>query len=766
MITISIDSLFSGTKFRLLLPAILLLFILHSSIAQAYTWTNTGPFGGDIYSLEAASWDNDIIYAGTYESGMWRYNPDDETWEEINDSLPWLINQNTGWEMVGIHSEIYTIYTHPLEEDKVWIGVRNTGLLISENGGNSWREPDDIPITYAAFFTISAREDDPEILFATSSNLAFMSEDGGDSWDIIIREIDGAPVAFVPGNPNHLYISKYESNDGGDTWNEFGEYPFEGVTETLGLTVDPTDTNRIYALVFPHSDQVGRILRSTDQGANWQIIRRLTAFPGYKNVLQINQSGHIFVENNYRGIIEKSTDHGENWSQLNWTSGQEWLVGSSWEIIMDIPTDENEILYFGTNWGVHQSDDGGENVANFSTGMVASNVHNIFIPIAQPNYVVAFSSELWISSDYGRIWSGVTGSEARGAIAIAGTDSLTIYTFQRNREDLLIVRKSTNGGESWNVVSNINFHALWHLSDTEVHPFNPDTLWASFTYSDTMKIIRSLNGGEEWQQVFICTSQDRSYAGKIYVDPEEPDHIYIVGVAIHRSTDAGTTWEEIQCPDNYLRDMVVNHENSEAFIIKTDMNLYISEDSGESWDNYDSGLPHNSGSGWGYLGIVRGNPDLFLYLKPGNGLFYRSADDYEWELVNMPDRAMIISMATGEDGLTAIGTSGRGVFVTDIYDYIPDQNTNLIPKEFIVSNPYPNPFNSEIKFDMYLPTRAFVKIEIFDILGRKVESINESEMLAGQHIVSWNAKNYSSGIYFIKTSTDIGVRIRKTILLP
>ncbi|MFH0989563.1 MAG: FlgD immunoglobulin-like domain containing protein [bacterium] len=83
------------------------------------------------------------------------------------------------------------------------------------------------------------------------------------------------------------------------------------------------------------------------------------------------------------------------------------------------------------------------------------------------------------------------------------------------------------------------------------------------------------------------------------------------------------------------------------------------------------------------------------------------------------------------------------------------QFTNSMYKDIIISNNYPNPFNPATTFSYQLPQDAFVTLEVFDMMGRKVTSLAQSQKSAGHHSVVWNAKDdagrsVSSGTYLYR----------------
>jgi len=78
---------------------------------------------------------------------------------------------------------------------------------------------------------------------------------------------------------------------------------------------------------------------------------------------------------------------------------------------------------------------------------------------------------------------------------------------------------------------------------------------------------------------------------------------------------------------------------------------------------------------------------------------------------------------------------------------------------------YPNPFNptTEIAFD--LPNKTDVKLSIFNILGQKVATLVDKNMLAGSYTVQWDAGEAATGVYFYKLEADNFTETRKMMLL-
>jgi len=85
--------------------------------------------------------------------------------------------------------------------------------------------------------------------------------------------------------------------------------------------------------------------------------------------------------------------------------------------------------------------------------------------------------------------------------------------------------------------------------------------------------------------------------------------------------------------------------------------------------------------------------------------------------------------------------------------------SNSTPSEYKLENAYPNPFNPATNIQFSLPKNEKVRLEVYDIRGKLVNSLIDSEfMSAGSYESTWTGKNsrgekVSSGIYFARITT-------------
>ncbi len=87
-----------------------------------------------------------------------------------------------------------------------------------------------------------------------------------------------------------------------------------------------------------------------------------------------------------------------------------------------------------------------------------------------------------------------------------------------------------------------------------------------------------------------------------------------------------------------------------------------------------------------------------------------------------------------------------------------------LPREFSVGN-HPNPFNPMTTIAFALPRDAHVRVEIFDVRGRRVELLTDRAYGAGEHTLTWNARGQPSGVYFYRVAAGGESFVRKMMLM-
>ena len=93
------------------------------------------------------------------------------------------------------------------------------------------------------------------------------------------------------------------------------------------------------------------------------------------------------------------------------------------------------------------------------------------------------------------------------------------------------------------------------------------------------------------------------------------------------------------------------------------------------------------------------------------------------------------------------------------------EDINEIPIEFNLSNNYPNPFNPSTKIRFALPKNSKVKLSVYNLLGQEITVVLDKNVNAGNHEITFNGSNLSSGLYFYKLIAGEFVSVKKMMLI-
>ncbi|MGB5896507.1 MAG: cytochrome c peroxidase [Ignavibacteriaceae bacterium] len=150
--------------------------------------------------------------------------------------------------------------------------------------------------------------------------------------------------------------------------------------------------------------------------------------------------------------------------------------------------------------------------------------------------------------------------------------------------------------------------------------------------------------------------------------------------------------------------------------------------------------------------------------------FYNTRDVETWP---PPEVATNVNTdELGDLGLTENEEDAIVAFMTTLSDgyqinnkfnlTLGEQSAKLKAKLKVVG---PNPFNPSTKLNYYLPEDAGVQLEVFNITGEKVATLQNGLMSAGEHQVEFNAKNLASGIYIVSLYTGREIITVKLMLM-
>ncbi len=282
----------------------------------------------------------------------------------------------------------------------------------------------------------------------------------------------------------------------------------------------------------------------------------------------------------FDGSLFKSTDSTASWRALSNIAGVNALA-------LD-PTSAST-LYAGTSHGLLKSTN--EGVSWVSTGLSETPVAALAVDPVTPStlYAAGFAADygphIYKSADGGASWRALSLSPAFiGSITLDPVTPSTLYVTGT------AILKSTDGGESWNVI-NTGFVSL-----LVIDPTTPSTLYA-VRYNI---LVKSTDGGASWTD----TGFERLVIG-LTIDPKNSNILYAAtngyattnggGQAIFKSTNGGRSWNTANTSIPAARSLVLNPLDSSTIYTTsgsygTSGGVFKSTDGGMNWSQADIGL--------------------------------------------------------------------------------------------------------------------------------------------------------------------------------
>lgn len=369
--------------------------------------------------------------------------------------------------------------------------------------------------------------------------------------------------------------------------------------------------------------------------------------------------------------------------------------------------------------------------------------------------------------------------------------------------------KSVDGGTSWDTLL---FGTT--VRDIDIHPINPNILYATLglNYLTKAGILKSIDGGETWTKadsgIWITYEVGPSI---LIIDPANLEKLYagtrgMSAGGFYISANSGKYWQRIGIDSlNGVRSLAIDPVNTQNLYIgdsffgcifksnnggydwytttgkpeiganvlkvktKYPNTLYagtpssgfsISKDFGETWTNRNSGLP----SGCYTTDITQSENEIFITVDSDSGnLVYKShKDTLKWIKfgnITFDQEIRAVTFST-ENNTLYLGT--LGFYKTNLTtDILFDQDNAFEPSEGL--NIYPNPFNLSTYIEYSIKTQSMVKLVIFDLLGRKINTLVNKEQIPGNYSVLFEGKGLSTGLYICYLKTETYIKSRKIL---
>ena len=689
-----------------------------------FHWDNIFSINKEFWSLgkDANGW----LYAGT-DDGL--------IFKSINNGINWN-NLNLG--------NSATIWSFNLTKDSTLYAGTLFNILQKKNNSDNWTEINFQDPNFPSMFTDTL----DNLYVYTSNGYIFISTDNGSTWSTNYAKGFMSMNVMYTCLYNKRLIASFSdqtsflgsgwgialSDDQGVTWrwNNNGLPPKFDAAFRLVKSGDDT---------YVGTDAAG-VFKSTDYGDSWFSANN-GIYAANTVGISFDNEGSIYAACWSNGVY-KSTDKGQTWELKN--------EGFTTSYVYSIISDDNGILLAGTDHGAFRSTNKGESwvqiTSIFFYSFYKDNLNRI--------YGLSYGSGIYRSTNQGSTWTRIDNGFINGYVfGFAIDSSQNIYAGTRSG----YIYKSTNDGSSWSNVYQRGFSNS-ALSSIAVAPNG--TIFATDIKEG---LLRSTDKGHNWNLLLADNSSPQAYPvnvdknGVVYVASDTSNKFY-------SSTDNGDTWNDITGNMYPISVYDIKFDN--------DGNLYLATDE-SVWTNSSNPLPVEITS------FTATADKSTVTLKwntatevnnSGFGIERKLTDSTKWQNIDFIKGSGTSKKQNKYTYVNKNLAAGKYNFRLKQLDNNGNYKYYQLDKLVIVNNPtafeldqnYPNPFNPSTNIRFSLPTKQFVTLKVYNILGEEVTTLVNEEKPEGQYTLNFSVKNMTSGVYFYTMHAGSFNETRKMIL--
>lgn len=680
-------------------------------MAQTLDWVQVGqtewPYRPDIGALFQTP--AGALLACTTGRGIYRSVNEGESWSPSGlEGILWLC---------GLTATDNAIFTG------TWDGVYK-----SEDDGVTWAFTG-----FESQHALDVKTDEAGHLWAivqqgASREVLYRSDDGGETWAQVATDIEiggnglsGLPTLSI--SPDgvlfvHGQYGLFRSADAGVNWVEVDVAPsYIGQVTSSDIAFSSSDIS----YVGTRSSATGReqgISRSLDGGLTWTRITSLDATP---QTVAITGEGSLVIGLQGGGLI-RSGD-GEVWE----SAGLNALRRSVASILVD---EDGTPSLLGTDKGVYHS--------AISTEWVAVNdgfVNRLIV------YSMRTVGDQVFAAANGDVYQYDAGTN-RWALPPNEGLQTTPYTYELWTDGSSLFTstsyglfKSDDAGTTWVKLPlpEENVRAFTSISSGMLvagaitpHPFG--------SFGD---LYASEDGGITWE---VLVGWDESVNGAPFAIAETLAGTLLVGASvgkfapggIYRSDDSGESWTGPH--SERPRDIAVTPAGT--VVAAGESGHFRSIDDGLSWEAIDSAGAYD-------IEITTAGGIASVHF---DGDVYRSFDEgATWQQASAGLDG--ISLTSDSESFVYVGTTGEGVFRSAVPLAVSSEGEAEASLPFALAPGYPNPFAASTRIPFTLSEAGPVSLTVHDVLGRRVATLVDAVLPAGEHAARWEAAGATSGLY-------------------
>jgi photosystem II stability/assembly factor-like uncharacterized protein len=180
-------------------------------------------------------------------------------------------------------------------------------------------------------------------------------------------------------------------------------------------------------------------------------------------------------------------------------------------------------------------------------------------------------------------------------------DVLYAVSYQRRRHVWVLlnggpgsgIHKSTDGGATWNELTNGIPDVDKGRIGLDISPANPDIVYAVIEAQDDKGgFFRSTDAGGSWEKRSDYNASSPQYYHEIIADPKDPDRVYSIDTVLQVTEDGGKSFDRVPIEHKHVDDHVlwIDPDDTDHLLNGNDGGLYETWDRGKNW-NFKPNLP-------------------------------------------------------------------------------------------------------------------------------------------------------------------------------
>lgn len=241
--------------------------------------------------------------------------------------------------------------------------------------------------------------------------------------------------------------------------------------------------------------------------------------------------------------------------------------------------------------------------------------------------------------------------------------------------------------------------------------------------------------------------------------------------SLYLTTNFGATWTQTNAgstalPGERLSSMMFVGDTLYASVYQSQIGsaLVKSSNYGNTW----TPIPNNIPGGNSQLaGLAKEGGHWFIGAEVGGIYTSTNGETFVNWSEGLPSGGdtTVKAYSFAIAGNYVLAATNWGVFRRPMSQLSVSQGGENQVRAFRLSQNYPNPFNPSTTIRYELPIASDVRLEIFDVLGKKVATLVSERQAAGEQTVTFNTNALASGVYFYRLKAGSFIETKKMLLV-